>query len=509
MTKPPYKIIYSTDIHTITNTISPYHRENEMFRPEMLDACIEETAGIGIDAHKIVPGYGWVPRWKSRQYPIEEHWDWYLKKYGEPRGNQRNIQYGFVKYMLDGGDYVERFVGQCRKHGQSPLACLRLNDEQGGAGVEGNGRFVEENPQFTLGWSGYTRGVEHYMNWIHPEVRRFKLNYAEELAGYDIDGLELDFMRRPTYFRLDQTSQLERERIMTGFVAETRAILDRTSRSGKRRRLGVRVPCHLAEYGLLGLDLEALVDAGVDMVNVSPSMFTQQQTDLPTIRRLLPDTAVYLEVSDIIDKPAGEGLSKDCAGIPRRPTDEQFYTTAHLAYARGADGICTFNFRFFSGKQDYPKTKGVRLYEPPFHIFPRLRDPEWLGRQSQHWFLCRGHGGYAPWLDGSRCAYMMRNAAFAPASPLPCRLKPGMKIPFCFDMAPPEGGARNRPTADSGLRFSGRSAVDGDYQQYPTGRNSRGISPLYQPLSRAARPSRRLAGMDCASGATQGRQKPL
>ncbi len=53
-------------------------------------------------------------------------------------------------------------------------------------------------------------------------------------------------------------------------------------------------------------------------------------------------------------------------------TDHQFYTAAHLAYERGADGVSLFNFVYYRPRS-----------EPPFHVIPRLRDRKWLAAQPQ------------------------------------------------------------------------------------------------------------------------------
>ena len=67
---------------------------------------------------------------------------------------------------------------------------------------------------------------------------------------------------------------------MTGFIRRVRKVLDETSRGGKRRWLCARVPCYVSGFDPLGIDLRAWADAGLDMVNLSPSFFAVQQTDL-------------------------------------------------------------------------------------------------------------------------------------------------------------------------------------------------------------------------------------
>lgn len=444
-TRPRWKAIYGTDVYPIVKCVSPYRRAGEHFRPEMLEAAVDESAGIGADAHKMVPGYGWVPRWKSERYPFKEHYDWYVRTFGAPDWNRYAEQRGYVEFMLGGGDYVQVFIDRCRRRGLAPLLSVRT-DYQGGAGPQDYiSRFLYENPQFRLGSSGYTQGVEHFMNWIHPEVREHKLALIAELCAYDIDGLELDLMRRPCYFRLDQTTARERRAVMTGYARQARGLLDRHARPGRRPALVVKIPCHLAEHPLLGIDAEELAGAGVDAFNVSPSYFTQQQTDLAAIREQVPGVPCYLEMADLVDR------ARPGSKTVRYTTDEQFYTAAHLAFSRGAAGVAFFNFQF------YRRADRDEIHEPPFRIFRDIGDRQALARRPQHWFLARGYGGFDPPYEGRSTAMMMRNARCAPCSPLPGRIEAGQTVLFRLDMAPPAGGWKG----DGRLRVQGRETLDG------------------------------------------------
>jgi len=103
----------------------------------------------------------------------------------------------------------------------------------------------------------------------------------------------------------------------------------------------------------------------------------------------------------------------------RRTTDEQFYTTAHLAYARGLDGISAFNFVYY--RKHGTAGRGP-FREPPFHVCKHLGDPAWLARQPQHYIL------------GS-----VWNEPPVPRQ-LPRRLKLGQSATFRLDMSPPTDG---------------------------------------------------------------------
>jgi hypothetical protein len=424
--KPPFRVLYSNDTTNILTCTSPYHKKGEAFRPEMLDASVDEVAGMGVDAHLLQPGLGWAPWWQSKVYPPAEHYRWLKQTYGvEPDS--------FGQYVLAGGDLVERFIQRCRKRGVAPFISLRLNDGHhkewavakkgekipSGAG-QGLCRFYCEHPEYRLG-PDIMDWTQRVQNWVIPEVRAYKLAFIQELCeNYDLDGFELDFLRIYSFFQIAKTSSRQRRDIITAFVRQVRELLDRTARGGRRRWLCARVPCYLAAFDPLGLDLAALTAAGLDMVNVSANYFTVQQSDFAAIRQLAPRTAaVYLEMCHTIWN--GPRIAKGYdAFLFRRTTPEQYYTAAHLAYARGADGMSAFNFVYY---REHGGAGRGPFNEPPFQVFQHLGDPAWLARQPQHYFLASGWGN-----------------PFVKPGVLPRRIEAGTTAAFKLDLAPPSGG---------------------------------------------------------------------
>jgi hypothetical protein len=155
------------------------------------------------------------------------------------------------------------------------------------------------------------------------------------------------------------------------------------------------------------------------MVNVSASYFTVQQTDLPAIRRTVPPAAVYVEMCHSIWN--GKKLVAGYDTFPfRRATPEQMITTAHLAYARGADGASAFNFVYY---REHGGPGRGPFNEPPFEVFKHLGDPAWVARQPQHWFLASGWGN-----------------PFVKRQVPPRKIAPGGTTEFTLDLAPPTGG---------------------------------------------------------------------
>ena len=89
------RILYSNDTTNITSCISPFHKEREPFRKEMLEATVDEVTGL-VDAHMLQPGLGMVPMWPSKVLPLAEHYAWIKQRYGQKPDP-------FGQFVLDGG----------------------------------------------------------------------------------------------------------------------------------------------------------------------------------------------------------------------------------------------------------------------------------------------------------------------------------------------------------------------------------------------------------------------
>lgn len=434
------RVLYSNDTTNITSCISPFHHEREPFKKEMLEATVDEVAGL-VDAHLLQPGLGMVPMWPSKLLPLPEHYAWIKQRYGQKPDP-------FGQFVLDGGDVVQVFIDRCHMRQQAAFISLRMNDAHN---KEFGDPRTGEKPTSSIGMSvtkyyvehpeyrikpGSLRGADLIQNWAVPEVRAQKFALIRELCeNYDIDGLELDFLRFYSFFRLEETPLEQRRAIMTGFVREVRELLDHTTHNRKRRWLCARVPCHLPALDVLGLDLKALVVAGLDMVNASEHYFTTQQHDLAAIRTQTQGAALYFELCHTIWK--GDKVAKGYDVFPfRRATCEHLHTSAHLAYARGADGISLFNFAYY---RQHGQGEGRGVFgEPPFEALKALRDPQALAQEPQHWFIAQG------W----------RAPGMKPL-PVPRKIEAGKPAKFDFDLAPPAGGwkyeARLRIQADKPL----------------------------------------------------------
>ncbi|MCL2814332.1 MAG: hypothetical protein FWD23_07010 [Oscillospiraceae bacterium] len=450
--KAPFKVIFSNDttnIETCTSPYSPYEFEKnpktaQPFTPEMLEGTVDETVGTGIEVHLLQPGVGWVPWWNSKAYPYQEHVKFLKERFGMDPS-----QSGFAQYMANGGDIVKVFVDRCREKGIVPFVSFRLNDSHGHEYVNAPREELRgflwhcltpihvNHPEWRLG-EDLTDWNNRVLNWTIPEVRKLKFKFIEEIIEqYDIDGFELDFMRHNNFFKQDETTSEQRLAIMSGFVRQVRETLDRTAKDGHHKWLCVRIPCHLSGHDSLGIDIKTYADAGVDMFNLCSSFFTEQQSDMQEIVRIVPDKAVYLESTSAA--AFGESLGPYDQSFWRM-TDNQYYTLAHLVYSRGGSGVSAFNFVYYRPHHGNPDIGPFN--EPPFHVFNHAGDPDWLAKQPQHYFLG------VNWSPYNKKTQLTQTLAA------------GQSVTFALDMAPPTGGWKK------GGRFRIQAAANLDGTQW-------------------------------------------
>jgi len=386
----PIQTIYSNDTTHLFSCLRPEERANESFTDELLAGSITEAAGV--DAHFLQPGLGWMPWWKSEIYSPADHYEW-LQETHRVKGVSKIGQ-----YLLAGGDMLKTLVATCSERQILPFLSFRLNDghhtrdlvealELGRPTLNMARHYWDNYEKFRIG-SDLTNWDDAVFDWSIQEVRDYKFSLIEEAcANYDIAGLELDFLRH--WVRFNPAVPLEqRYEITTAFVTRIRTMLDRTAaaRGLPRRHLCLRVPANPEVRPEQGIDLAALTGAGVDMINLSHSYFTWQDDSVAKARAEVgEEMAIYSEMTHCtLTGKAGNGSGTQPY---LRTTDEQFRTTATLAYEQGATGVSLFNFPYFR----YHVTDEIGpFHEPPFHLLPQLKDREFLARESPSYFLSAG-----------------------------------------------------------------------------------------------------------------------
>jgi len=180
-----------------------------------------------------------------------------------------------AKLLRDRGiDAYEVWIRRCRMRGISPWLSPRMNDihHDYWDWPQRNTTFWRTRTDLHCATNKVGRGP---LNFAHKEVRDYTFSLLKELIDrYDMDGLELDFMRSCRYFEeIDATNCTHH---MDALVKRVYDCIKAKSRErGRAMQLGVRVPTTPRVALASGLDVGKWVREGwVDLVCASTGWLT-------------------------------------------------------------------------------------------------------------------------------------------------------------------------------------------------------------------------------------------
>ena len=169
-----------------------------------------------------------------------------------------------------GGPLTE-IARQFHEAGMGLLASVRMNSHYAAEYASpGFGEFRRRHADCLIGRPDEyipAPSVEHAIHrgvdYKFPAVREhMEAVVCELFERFDVDGVELDYMRHPAFFRVEEG--LACGYLMTDFLGRIRRRLEaECSRRGRRVELLVRVPPTLADSRRLGLDVERWIGDGL------------------------------------------------------------------------------------------------------------------------------------------------------------------------------------------------------------------------------------------------------
>lgn len=201
------------------------------------------------------------------------------------------------------------------------------------------------NPAF--GW------LQGGLNYALPEVRKLRLAQLRECCErFNVDGLDLDFMRFPMYFRPGE--EAANVPVMTAFVREVRDMTRDVGRArGRPLLLSVRVPQKPELSQAIGLDAIGWAKADlVDMVAAGHFLRPTSEVAIREYRAALPASVPLYGSIDL------HGTDFATRTAEHRKMARQYYRD-------GADGVYVYNF--FTTRE--------RGSEPDWPVLRELGDP--------------------------------------------------------------------------------------------------------------------------------------
>ena len=298
-------------------------------------------------------------------------------------GRERIVAENVRHLIATAGGPLTALSGLCREAGVSFFPRVRMNSHYDYYPRHsiGHGSFRRDNPHLRIGRPGEqipTGGIDwavhHGLDYAYPEVRDHMFAIITELLErFDIDGVEIDFNRHPTFFR--RAEQTQNAYLMTDLVRRVRRRQREIEEErGRRFQLAVRVPPTLADARRIGLDVETwMLEGLVDIVTAGIGWIPFEMP-IGEFVRAAADCGHPIHIYGCV-----EGL--------RPISDDRALCAAATRFHRAGAGVYLYNF----------------FHLPPAwqrQMLPVLADPQALARTSKRYELDHsdrnhpvGHGG--------------------------------------------------------------------------------------------------------------------
>lgn len=252
-------------------------------------------------------------------------------------------------FINKGLDLYEIMISRLRRNGICPWLSFRMNDihdSNDPTGIRASDYRYEarERGLCRIAHRPIQDYFDNCLNFMIEEVRERWLAYInEQLTRYNVDGIELDFMREP--FCFCPGDEGEGREILTEFIRSVKDIAMRhCMERGNRMRMMVRIPPDPVQAYDLGFDVYTWIrDKLVDILVVTPRWATCDST-MPV------DSWVRIFESDPVEIAAG--LEILCANRADLVMDNlHCYNTPEMArgfavqyLSAGCDRIYLFNY---------------------------------------------------------------------------------------------------------------------------------------------------------------------
>ena len=294
-------------------------------------------------------------------------------------------------------------------------------------------RFPPEDP----------RHIWTFVDYARPEVRDLMVaTFKEVLAGYDVDGVDLDFLRHPAFFpetRLFQPVTRPHLEMMTELVGRIRGeVLAASRRRGRPVLMSIRVLPTLAQNRHFGFDIQEWVRRGyLDLIVVGGGYdpFTMPAKDMID-RGDQWGVPVYvcLSSSGFVHSMAGRrfySTDADQWGQSQPEASEEvalrgWRAAAANAWLAGAKGIMTFNL--------FPRQPESRATRMARRVWKEIGDPETLAFSDKLYVVEN--------LESVQVGFMMGSVPVE--GRLPVRVEPGAAVQRVLPVADDLAGAGDR-----------------------------------------------------------------
>ena len=255
---------------------------------------------------------------------------------------------GLIALEKLGTDPLAVVVDFGHKNNMEVFWSYRMNNPECSFAPWSKSRRKREHPEYLMGvesdWGKHpqTHPKAWWTLWdfARPEVRNYILRIFEDVCQrYDIDGIELDFIRHPLFFRpnLDgRPAEPEHVAMMTDLVRRIRAMTERVATErGRPLLVSVRAPLSVQSCLAIGLDV--------------PTYLKEDLMDIMIAGQDYIQMAVASSLRDMVDLGHEYQVPVYALLVPPKPYDlyrfdnRAWWGAAMNRWYWGADGIYLFN----------------------------------------------------------------------------------------------------------------------------------------------------------------------
>lgn len=255
-----------------------------------------------------------------------------------------------ASFLQQGTDGLRMSSEFAREHGIETIWTLRMNDIHDAWTPEFLSDWKRADPTRVMSTREASmtyddrRRLWTLVDFEHPDVEPRLIEIIREvLQNYDIDGVELDFLRAPFYFRsgfAGKPATDEQIGVLTRIVRNIRSlVLDESRKQQRVFLLAARVPSTIVLCRRIGIDIAAWLDGNlIDTLTLGGGYIT---FDLP-IQDMV--TLAHRHGIPVYPCLSQSGLMyRSPRGTSTRQAPEAWFGAASALWAGGADGIYTFN----------------------------------------------------------------------------------------------------------------------------------------------------------------------
>ena len=352
----------------------------------------------------------------------------------------------------EGTDDLRLVIEASRKQGMEVFWSMRMNDIHDNAKPESEiAQWKRDHRHLLMGRPGDKerfppsdpRNIWTFVDYAHPEVRDLMVEtFREVLAGYDVDGVDLDFLRHPAFFpetRLFKPVTRPHLEMMSEMVGRIRAeVLAASRRKGRPILMSVRVLPTLSQNLHFGFDVEQWARRDfLDLIVVGGGYdpFTMPAKDMiDRGNRWGVPVYVCLSSSGFEHALGGQrfySTDADQWGRTLPDADEEvalkvWRAAAANAWLAGARGIMTFNLF-----PRHPESRATRMAR---RVWKEIGDPEGLALANKLYVVEN--------VEGLQQGFMMGSVPVG--GRLPVQVAPGDSVQRLLPVADDLAGTGDR-----------------------------------------------------------------